>query len=1090
MKKKFFTLALAAWMAAVSIAPPAPVIVQAADTGLTEQAEDLTGPEDDLTPGQTDDPTDHLISGQIEDPTDHLTPAQQTEPQEGLSDTGAEDPDREHTGDLLTEPASVSADSDPKEQTAGEPQALEDSAYIGQGWTIYYTEKDDGTLEIRSAWPISSPSDPLMIPEAIDGRPVTSIRSSAFSGSSMERAELPDSITSIGEYAFKKCTSLTSVRLPAHLTQIGRYIFSECAALTGISIPESVTSIEENAFYACGSLTSIGLPEGLTSVGSSAFYGCKSLRELILPDSLTHIGWHAFANCSDLKKIVFPRTIATIPLGVFAECTGLTSITIPDTVTTLEENAFGGCSGLKSIAFPSRLAGQIESAFGITYETAADGGLTLKNSRYWVLPATINGKKITRIGNRAFLNRGIESAVVPEGVTAIGAQAFQNCFSLKEIKLPSTLKTLGERAFKDCQALTAVSVPEGVSSIEPLAFNRCFSLASVSLPKSVTSIRESAFYSCRVLKDITVPQNVKTIEKHAFGDCGELISITLPAVLTTITDDAFTDCPRLKDVYFQGSRTQWRKISIGSGNTALTNATIHYAVSDASGDTCRVTFDTAGIGTAIPAQNVREGGLATRPTTVPGRTGYTFTGWYQGNKQWNFNSDKITRDTVLTARWTDAEATHTSHGTLYESNFDRPGGRKIIPVGATITLGHSSLYDEVVFHHASWAFPDPAILDRVENNNAQCKARAYAVGTTSVTTTTKFQGVLPGTSGLFLDQDDVTVEYFRVADYISSLKLPASMNLKTGQSAPIGITTVPAGNYSRAVSGFTLTSSDPNIVTIRSDNIATGAGKGTATITATAKNRSGAVLRATCRVTVGTTVTPTKTPTPAPSVCRHSRSNKKIVSVTKQASYLEDGKRVLQCKICGKKTTETVPGYDRVEMYCDGKYYDEADDDYICDYEYTGKVIRPTIRVLDRKGKTLKQGTDYSLTYPKNAKTPGYYTVTVTFKGSYCLTYKPHFWISPKEPQITSLKAKKGGFTLKWKKPAYATGYEIRYSTSPKFTKKTTRTVRINGSSTKSRTVLRLARNKKYYIDIRCYRKIKSYTVYSYYTATQTVRTK
>lgn len=153
-------------------------------------------------------------------------------------------------------------------------------------------------------------------------------------------------------------------------------------------------------------------------------------------------------------------------------------------------------------------------------------------------------------------------------------------------------------------------------------------------------------------------------------------------------------------------------------------------------------------------------------------------------------------------------------------------------------------------------------------------------------------------------------------------------------------------------------------------------------------------------------------------------------------------------------------------------------------------MIRPTIRVLDRKGKTLKQGTDYSLTYPKNAKTPGYYTVTVTFKGSYCLTYKPHFWISPKEPQITSLKAKKGGFTLKWKKPAYATGYEIRYSTSPRFTKKTTRTVRVNGSSTKSRTVLRLARNKKYYIDIRCYRKIKSYTVYSYYTATQTVRTK
>ena len=108
------------------------------------------------------------------------------------------------------------------------------------------------------------------------------------------------------------------------------------------------------------------------------------------------------------------------------------------------------------------------------------------------------------------------------------------------------------------------------------AFESCTSLASVTIPDSVTSIGDDVFYGCTSLTSISIPDGVTSIGSYAFSDCKSLTSITIPGIVTSIGGNAFRDCTSLTDIYYTGTEDDWAAISIGSGNTYLTNATIHY----------------------------------------------------------------------------------------------------------------------------------------------------------------------------------------------------------------------------------------------------------------------------------------------------------------------------------------------------------------------------------------------------------------------------------------------------------------------------------------------------------------------------------
>ena len=271
-------------------------------------------------------------------------------------------------------------------------------------------------------------------------------------------------VTSIGNYAFFNCSSMTSVTIPEGVTSIGWGAFQGCSSLSSITIPAGVTSIGWVAFYGCSGLTSITISEGVTSIWDYAFQGCSSLTSITLPEGVTGIGEFAFYGCSSLTSVRIPAGVTSIEGAAFQGCSSLSSITIPESVTSIGWDAFCGCSSLSSITIP---------------------------------------EGVTSIGGGAFSAcSSLSSITLPEGVTSIGEYAFENCSSLTGITIPAGVTNIGEFAFRNCSSLSSITIPEGVTSIGVKAFSGCSSLTSATIPVSVTRIDEEAFYSCIELKDI------------------------------------------------------------------------------------------------------------------------------------------------------------------------------------------------------------------------------------------------------------------------------------------------------------------------------------------------------------------------------------------------------------------------------------------------------------------------------------------------------------------------------------------------------------------------------------------------------------
>ena len=197
---------------------------------------------------------------------------------------------------------------------------------------------------------------------------------------------IPNSVTTIGKYAFSGCISLTSINIPNSVTTIGEDAFSNCHSLTSINIPNSVTIIGEGAFYCCDSFTSINIPNSVTTIGNFAFGYCLSITIINIPNSVTMIGKGAFSGCYSLTSINIPNSITTIGESAFENCYFLTSINIPNSVTTIGKYAFYYCDSLTSINIPNSVT------------TIEDGAFENCEN----LPSHIKSDIINRFGEKVF----------------------------------------------------------------------------------------------------------------------------------------------------------------------------------------------------------------------------------------------------------------------------------------------------------------------------------------------------------------------------------------------------------------------------------------------------------------------------------------------------------------------------------------------------------------------------------------------------------------------------------------------------------------------------------------------------------------
>ncbi|MDE7411791.1 MAG: leucine-rich repeat domain-containing protein, partial [Paramuribaculum sp.] len=383
---------------------------------------------------------------------------------------------------------------------------------------------------------------------------------SAFSGCShLTSLSIPNSVTSIGNYAFKNCTSLKELTLEdgTETLSLGynssdKGLFYDCP-LESLYLGRNLSyktgaSYGYSPFYHQTKLTNLTIGSSVTSISNYTFYMCLSLKELTIVDGTEtlSLGYNPFSSSDGGDGLFYDCHIESLYLGrnlsyktgtqygsPFCYQHGLTNLTIGNLVTSIGNHAFYDCSALTSLIIPNSVTSIGESAFsGCSSLTE----IIIPNSVTSISPYTFRGCT------------SLTSITIPNTVTSIEKYSFYSCSALTSIIIGNSVTSMGESAFSGCSHLTYISIPNSVTSIGESAFSGCSSLTEIIIPNSVTSISESTFSSCSALTSISIPNSITSIGEAAFRGCSALTSLTIPNSVTDIANNAFNDCASLKEL--------------------------------------------------------------------------------------------------------------------------------------------------------------------------------------------------------------------------------------------------------------------------------------------------------------------------------------------------------------------------------------------------------------------------------------------------------------------------------------------------------------------------------------------------------------
>ena len=436
------------------------------------------------------------------------------------------------------------------------------------------------------------------------------------------------SVTSIGDYAFSRCSALTQVTLPNSVESIGSQAFYDCSALTQVTIPNSVTSIGNWAFWNCSALTQVIIGSSVTSIGSKAFYECYTLTEMtVLATVPPTITASTFSNINPQVKVSIPEgsreaymadenwkwlldlsagqlsgtcgdnltwTFTTAdstltisgtgdmydytylsyqPWGNFRQ--GIKNISLQDGVESIGNSAFANCSALTQVTIGNGVTSIGSSAFyGCSALTAIN--VESGNTTYCSVDGILFNKDKTTLIQYPASKTGTAYAI-PESVTSIGSRAFYYCKALMQITIPDGVTSIGSEAFYECSALTQVTIPSSVTSIGSMAFYYCKALMQITIPDGVTSIGERAFFDCSALTQVIIGSSVTSIGWWAFHNCSALTQMTvLATVPPTVVINAFDGVSREIPVYVPAEALEdyqvasvWKEFNLHAMPTAL-----------------------------------------------------------------------------------------------------------------------------------------------------------------------------------------------------------------------------------------------------------------------------------------------------------------------------------------------------------------------------------------------------------------------------------------------------------------------------------------------------------------------------------------
>ena len=414
---------------------------------------------------------------------------------------------------------------------------------------------------------------------------------------------IPNSVTSIGDFAFLGCYELTSITIPNSVTSIGNGAFRDTGlyynqpdglfivdgwllgykgdAPTGeLVIPNSVTSIGDQAFGWCFGLTSVTIGNSVTSIGKLAFMYCSGLTNVTIGNSVRSIGNSAFSNCDGLTSITIPNSVTSIGASAFQSCAGITSVVIGSGVTEIEDFSFSGCSNLKKVINLSNLdivAGSYEygdvAAYADEVITVPGGVLIdeyifvesegvnvltkyIGNDANIVLPASYNGENYV-IGANVFSgNTNITSITIPNSVTAIAEDAFLDCTSLTAVYIndlaawckidfanPNANPTnVAHNLYLNGELITDLVIPSNITVIKNHTFRGCSAITNVTMHDGITALGQYSFNTCTGLTSVELPNSITAVSRGLFSGCSNLNKVVIPEGVETIEYSAFYGC--------------------------------------------------------------------------------------------------------------------------------------------------------------------------------------------------------------------------------------------------------------------------------------------------------------------------------------------------------------------------------------------------------------------------------------------------------------------------------------------------------------------------------------------------------------------
>jgi len=442
---------------------------------------------------------------------------------------------------------------------------------------------------------------------------MTRIPSHAFTQCNyLEKAVIPDYVTSVGMDAFSNCDNLSKIIIPSSVESFGFEYYEDGSRSTAnplytckklktvgpiggdydIEIGDFQT-LPEEMFCLCSEIETVVLPEGMKEIGDWAFQGCTKLIDVTFPESLEKIGMRAMQSCVSLESVDLPDNLKELSSDCFNLCKSLKRINIPKKTTKIGWNVFSNCIQLES-------AGPAGGDYSIVYEWS------------------------DQLPDNAFCgDNTLIEVVLPEGITEIPNNCFRDCNNLKTINLSNRLNRIGHYSFGNCSGLTELIIPESVREMGNSVFYNCSNLESLIIKSSyltVTLQSDGLIGGCYHLKtlgpigsgtNIQIAQ-LEEIPNHLFSSLGTAVdgaespleSIVLPKTVKRIGNNAFSNCPNLKtvttegslqeisfaafyndnaitDVYYGSNEKSWNNITWGqyngqTWNESLSSAQIHY----------------------------------------------------------------------------------------------------------------------------------------------------------------------------------------------------------------------------------------------------------------------------------------------------------------------------------------------------------------------------------------------------------------------------------------------------------------------------------------------------------------------------------